>query len=62
VPLLGDLPLLGPIFQSQRDLSQKTNLLLFITPHVMSTQEDLLNMTNRKKEEMEPVLEASRQR
>jgi type II secretory pathway component GspD/PulD (secretin) len=57
IPLMGDLPLLGPLFRSERDRTQKTNLLLFITPHVMSTQEDLLNMTDKKREEMAPALE-----
>jgi general secretion pathway protein D len=60
IPLLGDLPLVGPLFQSQRDHVQKTNLLLFITPHVMSDQQDLQKMTQQKKEEMAPALEASR--
>ncbi len=57
IPLLGDLPLVGGLFQNQRDLVQKTNLLLFITPHIMSSQDDLTNMTDRKREEMAPVLE-----
>jgi general secretion pathway protein D len=52
IPFMGDLPLVGALFRSERDRTQKTNLLLFITPHVMSTQEDLVNMTERKKQEM----------
>jgi general secretion pathway protein D len=60
IPLLGDLPLVGPLFQSQRDHIQKTNLLLFITPHIMSDQQDLQEMTELKKQEMAPALESSR--
>jgi general secretion pathway protein D len=60
VPLFGDLPVVGALFRSQRDRSQKTNLLLFITPHVMSDQDDLLEMTSKKKEEMDAAREASR--
>ncbi|HQG47562.1 MAG TPA: secretin N-terminal domain-containing protein [Sedimentisphaerales bacterium] len=52
IPLFGDLPLVGSMFRSERNRTQKTNLLLFITPHVMSTQEDLVNMTERKRQEM----------
>lgn len=52
VPLVGDLPLVGPLFRSERDRTQKTNLLLFITPHIMSTQDDLVRMTQGKTEEM----------
>ncbi len=55
IPLMGDLPLIGALFRSESRLVQKTNLLLFITPHIVSTQEDLLRMTERKKEEMPPV-------
>jgi general secretion pathway protein D len=60
IPLLGDLPLVGPLFQAQRDHIQKTNLLLFITPHVMSDQKDLEEMTELKRQEMAPALEGSR--
>lgn len=52
IPLVGDLPLIGGLFRSESKLVQKTNLLLFITPHVVSTQEDLLRMTERKRQEM----------
>jgi general secretion pathway protein D len=55
IPLMGDLPLVGALFRSESRLVQKTNLLLFITPHIVSTQEDLLKMTERKKEEMPPM-------
>jgi general secretion pathway protein D len=60
VPLVGDMPLVGPLFRSQRDLSEKTNLLIFITPHVMADQEQLLEMTEKKRQQMAPVLEQSR--
>ncbi len=60
VPLVGDLPVIGALFRSQRDRTQKTNLLMFITPHVMSDQKDLEEMTRQKKEEMAPALEANR--
>jgi general secretion pathway protein D len=60
VPLLGDIPLLGALFQSQSHHTQKTNLLLFITPQVMSTQEDLQEMTEHKKQQMDSAREANR--
>jgi general secretion pathway protein D len=60
VPLLGDIPLLGNLFQSQSSHTQKTNLLLFITPQVMSTQEDLQNMTDEKQQQMDAAREANR--
>lgn len=60
VPLLGDIPVIGALFSSQRDRTQKTNLLIFITPHVMTTQEQLLQMTNTKRDQMPPASEADR--
>lgn len=59
VPLLGDLPLIGALFQSQRDRTQKTNLLIFITPHVMTSQEQLEQITNTKREQMMPEFEGT---
>ena len=41
VPVLGDLPLVGVIFRGKRKVSRKTNLLIFLTPHVISTPADL---------------------
>ena len=60
VPLLGDIPVIGAIFSSRRDRTQKTNLLIFITPHVMTTQEQLLQMTNTKRDQMPPASEEDR--
>jgi general secretion pathway protein D len=59
VPLLGDVPLLGALFRAQSHHTQKTNLLLFITPRVLSSQEDLQDMTDRKKEQMDSAREAN---
>jgi general secretion pathway protein D len=36
IPGLGDLPIIGPLFQQTVSSSQKTNLYLVITPHVLS--------------------------
>lgn len=41
VPLLGDIPLLGALFRGKRDNERKTNLLIFLTPHVINEQADL---------------------
>lgn len=51
IPLLGDLPLVGTLFRSTRDRMQKTNLLLFITPHVLTDDESLAAMSERKVQE-----------
>jgi len=53
VPLLGDVPLFGALFKHQTDNLQKTNLLIFITPHVLGNQQDLEQITEVKKREMQ---------
>ena len=51
IPLLGDLPLIGGLFRVDGDRVQKTNLLLFITPHVLTSQEALEKITELKKQQ-----------
>ncbi|NDE42655.1 MAG: type IV pilus secretin PilQ, partial [Betaproteobacteria bacterium] len=36
VPLLGDLPLVGNLFKSRSRVSNKQELLVFITPKVLA--------------------------
>jgi len=56
IPLLGDLPLLGPLFRFQRDQLQKTNLLIFITPKILAGPQDMEQATENKKRQMMPEL------
>jgi len=41
VPFLGDLPLLGALFSNRSDRIKKTELVILLTPHVMSGDEPL---------------------
>ncbi|GEM_PF-5254840 len=41
VPLLGNIPLLGKIFQRRSESAERRNLLIFVTPKVLSRQEPL---------------------
>ena len=36
VPFLGDLPLVGAVFRNKRNVSTKRELLIFITPRIIS--------------------------
>ena len=36
VPLLGDIPYLGNLFKSTANTQQKTEMLIFITPRILS--------------------------
>jgi general secretion pathway protein D len=40
VPLLGDMPVLGSLFRSTSKQNEKTELLVFLTPHVIWSPED----------------------
>lgn len=42
IPLLSNIPFIGEAFKNKRNVTQKTNLLVFITPHVLSTPEEVL--------------------
>lgn len=44
VPLLGDIPWLGALFRRTTKTQRKTELLIFITPHVATVPDDLKAM------------------
>ncbi len=48
VPVLGDIPVLGRLFQSEKEISVKRNLLVFLRPTVLTSKEDV-QTTNMKK-------------
>ena len=56
VPLLGDIPLLGYAFKHRTKTQTKTELLIFLTPHVVQRPEDLgrLAQTEQTKLELTP--------
>ncbi|MDX2494712.1 MAG: type II secretion system secretin GspD [Desulfuromusa sp.] len=49
VPILGDIPGLGWLFKHKSVTEQKTNLLIFITPSIINSPEDLLAITSKNK-------------
>jgi general secretion pathway protein D len=48
VPLLGDMPLVGKLFQSNRRERTKRNLIVFLRPTVIRTREEAEAVTERK--------------
>ncbi|MBN2400969.1 MAG: hypothetical protein JXN64_01075 [Spirochaetes bacterium] len=52
IPLLGDIPILGWLFKRQSVSYSKTNLLVFITPHIVTKEERINAITEQKQEEM----------
>lgn len=55
VPLLGDIPILGWLFKSQADNKKKTNLFIFITPHIVENQAQVAELYYKKRDVMESV-------
>ena len=55
VPLLGDIPLFGYLFKQKKVHKTKTNLLVFITPHVVKDAEPLAKLTGEKQKEFARV-------
>ncbi|MHC5146339.1 MAG: type II secretion system protein GspD, partial [Planctomycetota bacterium] len=51
VPLLGDIPIMGELFKGETDTSQRTELIVLITPHIIVSP-DQVDGENR----MEDVL------
>lgn len=53
VPLLGDIPFLGRLFRSSSTDEKKTSLLIFITPRVIRSSEDLEKITRESRANLE---------
>jgi general secretion pathway protein D len=49
VPLLGDIPFLGALFRSTSDVKKRTNLLIFVTPRIVTD----MKMAEQEKERLE---------
>ncbi len=51
-PVLGDIPLLGWLFKTKSVTKTKTDLLVFITPHLLKKDESLAQITKDKRNEL----------
>ncbi len=57
VPILGDIPLIGALFRDTTSSTQKTNLLLFLTPYIIRDPADLRAIYERKMRERQEFLD-----
>ena len=48
LPWLGDIPWLGWLFKVQTRASEKLNLLVFLTPHLVRDEHDMIELNARK--------------
>lgn len=52
IPLLGDIPLLGNLFKSTDKSTNKTELMVFLTPRVVRNPEEAAKLTEEEKKKM----------
>jgi len=52
-PCLGSVPLAGWLFKNTADSDQKTNLLVFLTPHIIKNYDESRALTEQKKKQLE---------
>jgi general secretion pathway protein D len=48
VPVLGDIPVVGALFRSKVEKNRKTNLIIFLTPHIVDSPDDVLEIQRVK--------------
>ncbi len=56
VPCLGKIPIIGWLFKSMKTQNKKTNLMIFITPYIISNPAQLVPITDSKHQKMEDLL------
>lgn len=55
IPLLGDLPIIGPFFRKTTSRREKAELLVFLTPHVIRSVGEMADMTDEYKQQLGDV-------
>lgn len=54
VPLLKDIPVLGQLFRTNTSQSQRTELIIIMTPYILSTDDDAIAVTDAFKKQLGP--------
>jgi general secretion pathway protein D len=57
VPVLGDIPVLGILFRQSQKKTQKTDLLLILTPHIIRDQNDLRRIFEQKMQQRQEFID-----
>ena len=60
IPLLGDIPLLGNLFKFKSVSRKKTNLLIFLTPHVIKSPTEMQQVTEGHQEKMDRFIDQNK--
>ena len=48
IPILSDIPLVGQFFRSREHVNNRTELVIFMTPHVISSNSEAAEMTRKE--------------
>ncbi len=48
IPILSDIPLVGQFFRSREHVNNRTELVIFMTPHVISSNNEAAEMTRKE--------------
>ena len=57
IPILGDIPILGFLFKSEQRLSEKTELMLFLTPHIIDSSKEAGEKVRKMNQKIENIKE-----
>jgi hypothetical protein len=52
VPYISDIPLIGAFFKSETVRNRKTNLLIFLTPHIIRSERDHTELSKEERERL----------
>ncbi len=55
LPILGDIPILGQLFKSTSKETTKTELLVFLSPHIVHNSADARKIRDEAQQEMSPA-------
>ena len=55
VPILGDLPVIGRLFQARTSTKTRSNLYIFLTAHILRSDDfrELRDISNQARDEMQ---------
>jgi len=56
IPFLGDIPYLGWLFKTHTTDERKTNMFIFVTPHIIKNPADIAAVSLRKEDELGTVM------
>ncbi|MBX3324524.1 MAG: secretin N-terminal domain-containing protein [Nitrospira sp.] len=60
IPLFGDIPWLGWLFKSQNRQTEKLNLLVFLTPHLVRDEADMAELNSKKAKDVNTLQHENR--